>query len=105
MTSIPTITAEEVHAALHQANSLLILDVREDWEWQQGHIPGADHMPMNEVPAHYTRLDPTQPIVVVCHMGQRSAMVTEYLRGRGLPDVRNLEGGMDRWQHLGYETD
>jgi rhodanese-related sulfurtransferase len=102
---LPTISAEEVHAALQRGEPLLVLDVREPWEWAQGHVAGACHMPMNEVPARLDELDRAAPVVVVCHLGQRSAMVTRYLQARGFADVRNLDGGMDRWVRQGFAVD
>ncbi|GAC1427462.1 MAG: hypothetical protein NVSMB65_00050 [Chloroflexota bacterium] len=102
---LPSLSAEEVHQELVEHTDLLVLDVREDWEWETGHIAGAHHLPMNDVPAEWSRLDPARRTVVVCHMGQRSALVTQYLQAQGFTGAHNLEGGMDRWTRLGYEVE
>jgi len=91
----------EIAAAAVPAGTRL-LDVREADEWSAGHIPGARHIPMYEVPARLAELDPTERVVVVCKVGGRSAAVTEFLRRHGL-DAVNLAGGMVAWQAAGRE--
>lgn len=81
----------------------VVLDVREDEEWTAGHIEGARHVPMFQVPNHiqYAEdLTPETPIVVVCKMGGRSAQVTAWLRQNGY-DAVNLDGGMLAWAGSG----
>ncbi len=80
----------------------VLLDVREDDEWTAGHIAGAIHVPMNELPPALQRdadlLAPDASIVVVCKVGSRSAYVTAWLRQQGY-DAVNLTGGMLAWEH------
>ncbi len=81
----------------------VVLDVREDHEWTAGHIEGARHVPMFQVPQHVGLADdlaPETPIVVVCKMGGRSAQVTAWLTANGYQAV-NLSGGMLAWAHAG----
>jgi adenylyltransferase/sulfurtransferase len=75
----------------------VVLDVREGWEVEAAHLEGATHIPMGEVPSRAMTLPRDREIVVLCHHGQRSEMVAEYLRASGFPRVMNLEGGIDRW--------
>jgi rhodanese-related sulfurtransferase len=103
--SIPTLSAEGLTDALGRGEDIMVLDVREAWEWRQGHLAGAHHIPMNDVPARRGELDPMRHVVVVCHLGQRSAMVTRYLLDQGFARVDNLDGGMDRWVRLGYPVE
>ena len=68
----------------------VLLDVREDDEWSAGHIDGARHVPMYQVPQHVNYaedLSPDVPIVVVCKMGGRSAQVTAWLNQQGYDAV------------------
>ena len=91
----PDITATEA-AAL--PDDVLLLDVREPDEWAAGHAPAARHLPLRQLsPGAF---EPNVPIVVVCHVGGRSARAAEYLGAAGL-SVRNLAGGMAAWQHAG----
>lgn len=78
--------------------------MREDDEWQAGRIDGARHLPMGEVEARRSELDPSRPIVAVCRSGERSAEMAELLRSRGF-DVENMEGGMQAWQQAGLPID
>ena len=81
-------------------DDLTVLDVREQHEWDAGHIAGARHVPMGDVPTRLDELDPQQRTLVVCHLGGRSARVTAWLTDQG-HDVVNLEGGMDAWEAAG----
>ena len=63
---------------------------------QIAQIPGSRLVPMREVDRHLDDLDPGKDVVVFCHSGGRSAMVTQYLRGKGYR-ARNLSGGIRAW--------
>ncbi len=82
----------------------LLLDCREDDEWEAGHIDGAVHVPMNEIPARLKygpgELTPDRQLVVVCQVGSRSAHVVGWLNRNGF-DAMNLDGGMLAWAASG----
>lgn len=98
---VPTVTVDNVPDPL-PAN-LVVLDVREDHEWNAGHIPGAVHLPLGELIERRDELDPTIQTLVVCHIGGRSARATAYLAANGY-SVVNLDGGMSAWEHAGRPT-
>ncbi|MEB0027360.1 rhodanese-like domain-containing protein [Pseudomonas sp. MH9.2] len=75
----------------------VLLDVREEWEFQAGHIDGSLAMPMNTIPARLSELDTQQPIVCICHHGVRSMQVALFLERNGFTDIRNLTGGVHAW--------
>jgi rhodanese-related sulfurtransferase len=75
----------------------LLLDVREPWEFQTCHIPGARLVPMNELPARLHELDPDAETVAICHHGTRSLHVAHFLARQGFERVHNLAGGVDAW--------
>ncbi|MFJ4697647.1 MULTISPECIES: rhodanese-like domain-containing protein [unclassified Streptomyces] len=81
-----------------------LLDVREDDEWQAGHIEGALHIPMSEFVARYGEVTEAAPqdgtVNVICRSGGRSAQVTMYLAQQGI-DAVNVEGGMQAWEAAG----
>ncbi|MEV6770946.1 rhodanese-like domain-containing protein [Nocardia sp. NPDC051030] len=89
----------EPWAATEPAPALL-LDVREDDEWQQGHAPGAVHIPMIDVPARMDELDIDAEVYVICRQGGRSIQVVQYLNQVGFEAV-NVTGGMVAWQQSG----
>jgi rhodanese-related sulfurtransferase len=78
----------------------IVLDVRENDEWAAGHIDGAVHVPMGEVPDRLAELPTDQPVAVLCRAGGRSARVTGYLVQAGI-DARNINGGMQAWEAAG----
>ena len=79
----------------------VLLDVREGWEVQLARIalPGVQalHIPMHTLPQRLDELTGLQPIVCICHHGQRSAQVVAFLQRQGHAQVYNLAGGVDAW--------
>jgi rhodanese-related sulfurtransferase len=96
--NVPTVTVDELPAAA------VLLDCREDGEWAAGHIDGATHIPMNQIPTRLAdgsaELTPERQIVVVCKVGSRSAHVAGWLNRNGY-DALNLGGGMLAWAASG----
>lgn len=74
-----------------------ILDVREPDEIAICRIDGAVHIPMQQVPARLAEVPADTALVVLCHHGSRSGMVTRFLRERGYDQAVNLRGGIDAW--------
>jgi rhodanese-related sulfurtransferase len=80
--------------------SVVLLDVREDDEWQRGHAAGAQHIPMGDVPARIAEIDRDATLFVVCHVGGRSQRVAQYLARNGYRPI-NVSGGMLAWAGAG----
>lgn len=80
--------------------SVILLDVREDDEWQRGHAVGAQHIPMGDVPARIAEIDTDATLFVVCHAGGRSLRVAQYLARNGYEPI-NVAGGMLAWAGAG----
>ncbi len=97
MTQIPTVSVTGVPDPLPAG--LQVLDVREDVEWRHGHIEGATHIPLMELPQRLADV-PEGQVLVVCRVGGRSAQAVGYLAQQGL-EVVNLEGGMLDWAEAG----
>lgn len=91
---IPEISVEEVPV------EPTVLDVREDDEWAAGHIEGAVHIPLVEVPGRLPELPNAAQLIVICRSGGRSARATAYLQQLGIEAV-NLGGGMQAWSAAG----
>jgi rhodanese-related sulfurtransferase len=75
----------------------LLLDVRENWEYEMGHIDGSTHIAMNAIPARIEELDEDADIVCICHHGARSMSVAAFLERNGFAKVTNLTGGVHAW--------
>ena len=73
-----------------------VLDVREDYEWEEGHVPNAHHIPMNEVANQLDKLDDGARIFIICRSGGRSMTVANYLESQGY-DVVSVAGGTQAW--------
>ncbi|WP_063059402.1 rhodanese-like domain-containing protein [Nocardia sienata] len=101
---VPSVPVEAVPAEFDhppgEAAAAVLLDVREDDEWQLGHAPGAVHIPLADVPARYGELDPDADLYVVCRQGGRSLEAVKFLANVGYEAV-NVAGGMVAWQQTG----
>jgi len=78
-----------------------VVDVREDWEWKKGHLPGARHVVLNSIlanPRAHTFRDRT---IFVCQVGERSAVASEMAVALGVKDVVNFRGGTKAWRDAG----
>ena len=92
------ITPAELKAALDGGQKMVLLDVRDQWEYEAARIAGSTHIPMEQIPQRvHTELDPEEHIVVICHHGVRSANVANWLLREGFEQVQSLRGGVDQW--------
>jgi len=80
-----------------KSNSPLLLDVREQWEWDKCHFDKARLLPMGQIIANIDSLDKSEEIVLICHHGIRSMQVARYFESVGFSNVINLKGGIDAW--------
>lgn len=100
--SIPTIDVVEADRRLREDPAgPVLLDVREPNEFVGVRAPGAMLLPTSAFMARIGELPPDRPLLVVCHVGGRSAAVTSYLIRAGRTDVVNVAGGMDAWARAG----
>ncbi len=79
---------------------LQLLDVREDDEWNAGHIAGAQHIPLGELRERLAEVPKDRTILAVCRHGNRSESATRGLRTLGYT-VESLEGGVTAWKRAG----
>ena len=93
------VSAAELREILAGADPVDLIDVREPFEWEIGHLPGARLVPMAQLRAlaREGRLAGARPIVLYCKVGARSAAALGWLRDAGLEDSRHLAGGIDAW--------
>ncbi|WP_430335083.1 rhodanese-like domain-containing protein [Rhodococcus sp. ACT016] len=95
---VPTVSVTDLPAERTEAT--VLLDVREDDEWELGHAPGAQHIPIVDVPARTDEIDIDAEVYVVCRQGGRSIVAVEYLNSIGF-DAYHVAGGMVAWQSAG----
>lgn len=77
-----------------------ILDVREDYEWVEGHVTGATHIPLAELPVRFEELDPDEDTYIICRTGGRSAQAAAWLVAQGY-SAFNIAGGSGAWLEAG----
>lgn len=96
---VPTITPSQLRQMLDAGEPLVLLDVREPFEWKISNLEphGARLIPMGDVPARIDELDRSEPVVVYCRTGSRSDLIARYLVMNGFRKVWNLDGGINAW--------
>ena len=101
MQNIPLeISASDVKRLIEAGEAIRLIDCREPAEHATAAIEGADLIPMNTIPQRLTHIEDladAATIVVFCHHGMRSLMVTNWLRQQGVPNCTSMAGGIDRW--------
>ena len=97
------ITIEELKERLDKGEALTLIDVREEYEFDEFNI-GAKLIPLGELPDRLDEIEALkdQEILIHCRSGARSGRAKEYLESEGFSNVRNVLGGMLAWQAAGY---
>ena len=78
-----------------------IVDVREDWEWNKGHVPGARHVVLNSLLANPVAAKFRDKTIFVCLTGERSSVASEMAVALGVKEVVNFRGGTKAWKDAG----
>ena len=102
-----SITNAQLHAQIRSQQAPVILDVRTTGEFEAGHLPGAIHIPYDELAQRLSEL-PTEPedrLVVYCHSGKRASIAGAELNAAGYGNVIQLEGHMVGWQRSSLPTE
>jgi rhodanese-related sulfurtransferase len=97
----------DVHttALVQDREDVVLIDVREQWEYDEGHIPGITLIPMSELSNRLDEISTEEEVIVTCRSGNRSGQVTEFLRENGFANVHNMQGGIVAWQEAGYPVE
>lgn len=83
----------------------VVLDVREPWEYEQGHVPGVTLIPLGELETRADELPDDAPIYIICRSGNRSVTASNILLEAGFSDIRNVQGGILAWQQAGLPVE
>ena len=86
-----------LYAFLQQGEQVIIVDVREEWEYRLCKIEGSIHMPLAELGKGLDTLPKDKMIVTVCHHGVRSRRASNLMKQNGFSAVASLNGGIDAW--------
>jgi len=103
--ALPAEVDVQTVARVKDRDDVYLLDVREQWEYDEGHIPGVTLLPMDQVPNRLSEIPTDKEVIVTCRSGNRSGQITNYLRQNGFDNVHNMEGGILAWQAAGFEVE
>ncbi|RUA17088.1 MAG: rhodanese-like domain-containing protein [Clostridia bacterium] len=91
------LTVQQVADIMNNPNVVLI-DVREQFEYDAGHIPNITLIPLGTLPNRVDEIPKDKFVVMTCHSGNRSSQATHFLRQKGFTNVHNMLGGIAAWQ-------
>ena len=103
--SIQMMTTDQAREYLdrHKPDEYVLLDVRQDWEYEEFHLPGARHIPLVELADRLGEVDKAKPVIAYCASGGRSMAAAALMEGQGFRNITNLVGGALAWQgHVAY---
>lgn len=101
---IKIMSVNELKAKLDNKEEIVLIDCREQNEWDAGYIDGAILMPKSTIVETYTDLkDKDAEIIVQCRSGKRSMDVCQFLKDEGYTNLTNLEGGILAWMEVGND--
>jgi rhodanese-related sulfurtransferase len=87
----------EVKELLDSGTDIVLVDVREKWEFEYCRIPNSIHISVTDIPDNISKLETKKPLILVCHNGRRSRHIGEELIKKGFDNLINLKGGVDQW--------
>jgi rhodanese-related sulfurtransferase len=97
------VTVDDVKRIVAEGGPETIVDIREESEWANGHLPGATHLSRGVLEVRVAKVfpDPSAPLVLYCGGGNRSALAADVLRVMGYTNVSSLAGGWRGWNAAG----
>lgn len=99
--AINQVDPAQVQEMIGQSNRPFLLDVRTPGEYKQGHVRGAELIPLNELSTRKSRIPKRREVICICASGSRSNAAARKLFSMGYK-VSNMRGGMSRWTRAGY---
>lgn len=105
LSTLPATVDVQTVAAIRDNPDVYLLDVREQWEYDEGHIPGITLIPMGEIPARLSEIPTDKEVIITCRTGNRSGQVADYLRQQGFDNVHNMAGGIVAWAEAGLPVE
>ena len=87
------------------AEDVYVLDVREQYEYDEKHIPNVTLLPMSEIQNRLDEIPTDKEVIITCRSGNRSGQVTQFLEQNGFDNVHNMQGGIIAWEEAGFPVE
>lgn len=101
--SLNPVSVHDLHKNLGEKDSITVLDVRTEKEWNSGHIEGAIHIHGGVLQNRISDVPKDNPVAVMCGSGYRGSIAASFLKRAGYEDVSNVIGGMTAWDSAGFD--
>lgn len=105
LASLPEDINVQTAAEIQDLEDVFMIDVREQWEYDEGHIPNITLIPLSEIEQRLAEVPTDKTVVVTCRSGNRSSQVLSYLKQQGYDNVHNMQGGILAWERAGYDVE
>ena len=105
VSSLPVNINVQTAASVQGRDDVILIDVREQSEYDAGHIPGITLVPMSDIQNRLDEIPTDKEVIVTCRSGNRSGQVTDFLRQNGFDNVHNMQGGILAWEQAGYPVE
>ncbi len=103
--TLPQTIDVQTAAALMHNEDVVLIDVREQWEYDEGHIPGITLIPMSELENRLDEIPTDKTVVLTCRSGNRSGRMHAFLEDQGFDNTVNMAGGILAWEEAGLEVE
>lgn len=105
LSTLPALLDPATVNQIRERADVLLIDVREQAEYDAGHIPGITLMPMGEISNRLAEIPKDKTVVVSCQSGRRSSQVAAFLQEQGFTNIHDLQGGFSAWQGAGLPVE
>ncbi|PID87157.1 MAG: sulfurtransferase [Chloroflexi bacterium] len=92
-------------AEIMDRDDVVLIDVREQNEYDEAHIPGVTLIPLGTVPQNIDKIPTDKTVIITCRSGNRSGQATDFLRKNGYDNVHNMAGGINAWKSAGLDVE
>ena len=90
---------------IQDLEDVYVIDVREQYEYDEKHIPDVTLIPMSEIQNRVDEIPTDKKVIVTCRSGNRSGQVTQFLSQNGYDNVHNMQGGIVAWEEAGFPVE
>lgn len=105
LTTLPPLLDVQTVDSLRQRSDVVMIDVREQFEYDEAHIPGVTLIPMSELEQRVNEIPRDKTVILSCRSGNRSSDVQAYLESLGYDNVHDMQGGILAWQRAGLPVE